>query len=113
VDIAQIVQTASFVIAIAGLAAIALQRGITTSLREQVGDSKGRIEFLERERADDKALITQQAADIAALKRVVTGEVHWTSISDLLDHHHKLSIEHQRRTEQLLEQIRDEVRDSK
>lgn len=105
-----LLSTASVIVALATFAGLALQRGIVTSLREQVGDYKGRVEFLETERTEDKSTITRQASDIAALQRIVTGEVHWTSISDLLEHHHKAAQENWRRGEELLEEIRDNTR---
>lgn len=112
-DIWQVLQAASVIIALGSFAGLALQRGIVVGLREQVGDSKTRIEFLEKERAEDKALIASQTSDIAALQRVVTGEVHWVAINDLLDHHHKAAVDNWREAHSLLTDIRDDVRDLK
>lgn len=106
-DIWQVLQAASVIIALGSFAGLALQRGVVVGLREQVGDSKTRIEFLEKERTEDKTLIATQSSDIAALQKVVTGEVHWLAISDLLEHHHRDSVEHWRDTKHLLTEIRD------
>lgn len=112
-DIWQVLQAASVIIALGSFAGLALQRGIVVGLREQVGDQKTRIDFLENGRTEDKATIARQTSDIAALQRVVTGEVHWTAISDLLDHHHKAATENWREAHSLLTEIRDDVRDLK
>lgn len=109
-DLGNLLSTASVIVALATFAGLALQRGIVTSLREQVGDQKTRIDSLTAERGEDKATIARQASDIAALQRVVTGEVHWTAISDLLEHHHKAAQENWQRGESLLEEIRDNTR---
>lgn len=100
--IEDLLSTASVIVALATFAGLALQRGVVTSLREQVGDQKTRIDSLTAERADDKATILRQTADIAALQRVVTGEVHLEAISDLLEHHHKLAESHWRTMEEML-----------
>lgn len=109
-DVWQILQAASVITALGSFAYLALQRGIVVGLREQVGDQKTRIEFLEGERTEDKATINRQASDIAALQRVVTGEVHWTAMGDLLEHHHQTATENWRDAKALLTEIRDDVR---
>lgn len=103
----ELLSTASVIVALATFAGLALQRGIVTSVREQNADYERRIMFLEAAGERDQATITQQAADLAALQRIVTGEVQWQAISDLLDHHHKAAQEQWRRHEDLLTEIRD------
>lgn len=112
-DIWQVLQAASVIIALGSFAGLALQRGIVVGLREQVGDQKTRIDFLETERAEDKATIARQTSDIAALQRVVTGEVHWVAISDLLETHHKAAVENWHTAHGYLERIDNGVRDLK
>lgn len=107
----QLLSVASILIAVATFVGLGLQRGIVISLREQTGDYEKRIAFLEAERTRDQATINQQRGDLAAMQRVVTGEVQWQAISDLLDHHHKRAEEQWRRHEALLVEIRDELRD--
>lgn len=103
----ELLSTASVIVALATFAGLALQRGVVTSLREQNNDYERRIVFLEAAGARDQLTIAGQVSDLSALQRIVTGEVQWQAISDLLDHHHKAAQEQWRRHEELLEQIRD------
>jgi hypothetical protein len=109
VDFSGVLQAASVIVALATFAGLALQRGVVTSVREQNADYERRIVFLEAAGARDQATIAQQSADLAALQRIVTGEVQWQAISDLLDHHHKAAQEQWVRHTELLVQIRDSL----
>jgi hypothetical protein len=119
VDFWNVVAAAAAIVAIATVAGLGLQRGYTISLREQLGSAReeieaqrGQIEVMKQERAEDRTLIAKQASDITTLQRVVTGEVHWQAISDLLDHHHAESQQHWVKAEQVLTEIRDYLRRS-
>jgi hypothetical protein len=119
VDFWNVVAAAAAVVSIATVAGFSLQRGRVVSLREDLSDARGKIEEqrdeiedLKSGRVEDRTLIAKQASDIITLQRVVTGEVHWQSISDLLDHHHKVAEEHWRNTESTLDLILQELRRS-
>lgn len=102
-----VLQTAGVLVALLSAAGYGLQRGRVADLREQVSDANTRIDFLVSERADDKAMIAEQAAkiadqsatiatltnDFAVLQRTVTGEVHWQAFADILDHQTSLILE--------------------
>lgn len=102
-----LLSAASVLVALATFVGLALQRGVLTSVREQNGDYEKRIKFLEDQRDRDKQTIKDQTNDIASLQRIVTGEVQWQAISDLLEHHHKDAVQHWTRAEELLVGIRD------
>lgn len=104
-DIWQVLQAASVLIALGSVAGLALQRGIVVGLREQVGDQRTRIEFLESGRTEDKAELSRQASELTVLRPLVTGEVHWSAISDLLEHHHKATTDNWQEAHRLLENI--------
>jgi uncharacterized membrane protein len=110
----QFISIASAIVALAGMAGLALVRGNLTAVREQNKDLRDEVGDLTRREEANKGLRDQQAADIAALQRIVTGEVQWQSISDLLDHHHKAAQEQWHRHEDLLGRHEDlliEIRD--
>jgi lysophospholipase L1-like esterase len=69
-----------------------LQLGVTKTLRDSNGDLRARVTDLEAsdQRKDEK--IKGQAAEIAALQRVVTGEVQLAAIADVLQHHHEQAV---------------------
>ena len=65
--------------------------GTVRALRETVDDLRGRVSDLEHERDDLKGKLTDAAdrletsqADLETIKRVVTGEVHWVTLEQLL-----------------------------
>jgi hypothetical protein len=73
--------------------------GLVRTLRDAAGDLRARVQDLEDERAEDaKAAAVERAenakeiarlsSENVTLRSLVTGEVHWQAIADLLDHHH-------------------------
>lgn len=62
--------------------------GLVRTLRDAAGDLRARVKDLEVSRADDAKEMAKMAAENATLRSLVTGEVHWQAIADLLDHHH-------------------------
>lgn len=116
-DFGQLLSSGSTLVALLACAWVGMQTGRLTNLKnrgedlaEQLGDARSQIEDLKAGRSEDKATIAQQASDIAALQRVVTGEVHWLALGDTLDHHHQLAEKHWKRDEELLEQILHKLR---
>ena len=80
-------------------AACILLFGVTTTLRATNEDQGNRIKFLEDERKRDKETLDARDQAIKALnteilmwQKTVTGEVHWTAITDLLEHHHSQAV---------------------
>lgn len=61
---------------------------VTTTLRASNSDLRERVRDLEAKEARSEVTITGQAAEIEALRKVVTGEVHLVAITDLLTEHH-------------------------
>lgn len=116
-DVWNIIAAAAAIVSIATVAGYSLQRGRVISLREDVSDARakieeqrGEIDDLKGDRATDRATIGRQASDIAVLQRVVTGEVHWQAISEMLDHHHDTAEKHWSSTEENLREILEELR---
>lgn len=66
--------------------------GVTNTLRTSNGDLRDRVSDLEAAEVRNEATIKQQAAEIAALQKVVTGEVQLTALADVLDAHHRESV---------------------
>ena len=64
----------------------------TKTLRDSRDDQEKRIAFLEAKSARDDKEIANQAGEINALQKVVTGEVHLVAIADLLEHHHNQAV---------------------
>lgn len=108
------------IVALATLAGYGLLRGNVQNLREQLKDERearnslqGRFDQQEKEKID-------LAGKVRVLESIVTGEVHWVALGDKLDLHHDETKEfwtkakvHQTKQENLLEEIRDALRDRK
>lgn len=116
-DFWNVIAAAAAIVSIATVAGFGLQRGRVTAVRTDLGEAykkieaqRGEIDDLKQDRAEDRTLITQQANDIRVLQSVVTGEVHWQAISDLLDHHHAEAQQHWTTAEAVLTEIRDTLR---
>lgn len=121
-DLGLYTQVASAVIALAGMAGLALFRGSLVTVRDQNKDLRDEVADLHRryddnetrraaEAAASSVIIRDQAADIASLQRVVTGEVQLAALLDLLDHHHKRAEEQWTRDEAVLIDIRNLLRE--
>lgn len=74
--------------ALVAAALAGLTWGTVKTLREGGADLRSRVDDLEKEQARDKAKIAELESENAALGRLVTGEVHWTALTDLLNVHH-------------------------
>lgn len=74
-------------------------------LREANSDYKARNEQLEAQIREQAVELAQVKADLSALGRVVTGEVHWKALAETLDQHHAEAAEHWQTDERLLAQI--------
>lgn len=86
---------------IIGTAFAGLQRANVQNLRESNKDLRDARDDLEKERDKLKVTVDQQASDIAALGRVVTGEVHLVALGDRLDEHHAEARDYWHRDEQI------------
>lgn len=98
-DLGSLLTTALGVLAIATAAGLGLMRGTVTNLRESLADSRADNADLRARQAEHKTKIDQQATQLEALGKVVTGEVHWMAISGLLDEHHDEARAHWRKAE--------------
>lgn len=107
-----LLSTVAVVMALCSAAWVGLKGADRKNLREQLDDSRKQITSLKEERTEHAAVMARQASDIDALRRVVTGEVHWQAISEVLDDHHSSAQMHWLKDEDLLEKILDAVRRS-
>lgn len=108
-DWGQVPSAAAVVMTLLSTGYVGMQRGRITNLREQVDDERRRVDSLKAERADLQASVQTLSSEMAALRGVVTGEVHWNSISDLLEHHHALAEQHWSRAESTLTRLLDKL----
>lgn len=83
--------------------------GITSTLRSSNGDLRDRVADLEASEARNEATITAQASEIAALQKVVTGEVQLAALADVLDAHHRETIVSNARIEKTTDKILEKV----
>lgn len=65
---------------------------VTTTLRQSNGDLRDRVSDLEASDVRKDATIKEQAAELVALQKIVTGEVQLTALADVLDMHHRETI---------------------
>lgn len=107
------------VAAIASLAALGLFRGTLTNLKENLSEARAEIADKDRRLTECQTENATLKADNAALTRVVTGEVHWVSLGQQLDNHHRAAEDHWRvadtkqdETNDLLSDIRDNLRET-
>lgn len=104
-DWGQVLGAAAVLMTLLSTGYVGMQRGRIVNLREQVVDERRRVDSLKAERSDLQANIQTLSSEMAALRGVVTGEVHWNSISDLLEHHHTLAEQHWTRAEATLTRL--------
>lgn len=78
---------------------------ITSTLRASNGDLRDRVGDLETSLKDEEATTKVLKADLAALQKVVTGEVQLNAILTLLESHDKITISEHARLEKVLDEI--------
>lgn len=93
-DFSGLLTTVFTVTTIIAAAFAGLQRSVVQSLREANKDLRDRDADREKTEIADKAKIASLESDIAALSRVVTGEVHLTALGDKLDEQHVEARQH-------------------
>ncbi len=76
---------------------------ITTTLRANNGDLKDRVAILEAEIATEKAENAAMKVELAAMHKVVTGEVQLAAILTLLEAHDKNSVAEHARIEKAID----------
>lgn len=108
-DLGQVLGAAAVLMTLLSTGYVGMQRGRIVNLREQVDDERRRVDSLKAERADLQANVQTLSSEMAALRGVVTGEVHWKSISDLLEHHHVLAEQHWNRAEGTLSKLMEKL----
>jgi hypothetical protein len=91
-DVAHVLTVVFPVLTIIIGAACALQFSVMTTLRASNADLRERVKELEDKDTRSDVKIAGQNAELAALGKVVTGEVHLVAITDLLEHHHAESV---------------------
>ena len=84
----------------AGLAGLVY--GGQRTLRDSNTDLRCRVNDLEKERIEDKAAIAELKTENKALASVVTGEVHWHALTELLSMHHTEARQHWEKERALL-----------
>lgn len=109
-DLWEVLSAAAVIVSLASFAGLGLQRGVVTSLREQLGDARDQIKDLKEKNSDNQKVMAEQAHAIATLQRTVTGEVQWTVISGILDDHHRSATEHWSQEIALLTEIKNGVK---
>lgn len=109
-DFTSILTTALTILSIATLAGMGLLRGTVTNLREQLRDER-EANTSHRQRIGDCELDNGRLrADLSALERVVTGEVHWVALGDQLTTLSDAAKGHWVVEIGLLSEIRDDLR---
>lgn len=83
--------------------------GVTSTLRTSNGDLRDRVADLEAAEIRNEAKIKEQAAEISALQKVVTGEVQLAALADVLDAHHKETVVATARIEKSVDTILEKV----
>lgn len=105
-ELQNLLSTALAIVSIATLAGLGLMRGTVSGLREQNGDLKERVAYLEKGRAEDHAHIAENAAENKMLKTMMTGKVEWVALTDQLEEHHRQALAWWLKTGQVLDDIR-------
>lgn len=97
------------VITLGTAAGVGFQRGKIGRLRGELNETHSKSDRLSGEVTELRADNGRLRADLEALSRVVTGEVHWTAIGLQLDEHHTDSVSHWERHEALLKRMAEIV----
>jgi chromosome segregation ATPase len=109
-DFTQLLTTALTIVSIATLAGLGLLRGTVSNLREQLRDERENGASLRTKLTDVETDNARLRADLSALQRVVTGEVHWVALGEQTQAHHDAAVAHWQQDEQILREIRDSMR---
>lgn len=115
-DYGSLLQTAFAATSVLSLAGLGLQRARLADNKEQLKESREEVAALrasrEEDRKDwarDKAQLDDLKGKVAVLESVVTGEVHWQAIEDLLGAHHEEAVAFWSRGDATLEAILSEL----
>ncbi len=109
------------IVAIATLAGLGLLRGTVTNLREQLKDEREARTADRQQKADDdienaryradvEAKLASQDTEITALRRIVTGEIHWVAIEQRLEDAIAMLMSFGKRLEEALGVVRRSAR---
>lgn len=102
-----LITSAGAIVMIATLAGMGYFRGTVTNLKEKVDGYQKDNGELRTQRDEARIDRDRYKADLDALTRVVTGEVHWVAIGEKIDEHNGRAEHHWRQDEALLKEIRD------
>lgn len=86
--------------------------GSLKTLRDTSNDLRARVGDLEKERAEDKADLSESRSENAILKSMVTGKVEWIALTDQLEEHHRQALDWWRRADGRLEAIPEAIREA-
>lgn len=109
-DFGALLNTALTIVTLATLAGLGLLRGTVTNLRERLNDRAQENAELKERLLDAEGKLKETKADLDTLKRVVTGEVHWSALTELLTAHHAEANEHWDATEETLQLILEQLK---
>lgn len=87
-DLGAILQAASVVVALSGVAGFAVVRESLKQVRDQNRDLRDEVGDLDRRHEQDQATIARQASELVVLHGVVTNEVGIKAIEDMQEHNH-------------------------
>lgn len=104
-NLGNFLQVASGILVISSLAGLGLMRGTIVNLRENLADARAEIADKDRRITQLETDRTVDRGDLDALRRVVTGEAHWTAIEQKLEQHHDAAVHHWQADEELLGMI--------
>lgn len=104
-DLGNLFQVGLAALSLGSMLGLGLLRGVVVNLRERITDYEKEVTEKERRLTVAERTLAAKSADLEALARVVTGEVHWVKIGAQLDHHHDQAVAHWVEDERLLRQI--------
>lgn len=108
-DLGNLLSAALAAFSIASLAGLGWVSGNVKRIRQDNADLEERDKRRKAELDEVKLDRDRLKTDLEALARVVQGEVHWTAISDQLNHHNDEAKTHWEAEHALLREIRDEL----